>query len=466
MLKQKQGRNITSGNLFKGIVSYAIPLFLSALIQTLFTAADTAVVGNFADSIAVASIGAGNPVISLLVNSFVAFGSGASIIISREIGAGDRDAVKKSVDTAMIFAVVLGIVITVFAEVLAVPILSMMDCPEECFDSAVLYMKIYMLGTPFMMLYNFSAAIIRAEGDSTRPLVYIIISGTVNVVTNVLLCLVLPNKVAAVAIATVLSQVVSSTLSLTRLMTKKDGFCRLSIRTLCFHGKSMGEIVRYGIPLAVATVVYPLANMQIQPAINSYGAANLAGCTAATNLDGLTNCLHSAFGATCVTFVSQNIGAKNRSRVEKTIFICTACSILSGLVLGAGATYGFGKQLLGLFLPGEIESIEYGFKRMQYVNAFMWISAINGCIGGALQAFGYPTFSTLNGLVSVLGFRILWMNVFYVRNPNIDMLYVCYTISWSINLLINLTLFFFVFRKYRRREKLREQRELEKAESA
>ena len=466
MLKQKQGRNITSGNLFKGIVTYAIPLFLSALIQTLFTAADTAVVGNFADSIAVASIGAGNPVISLLVNSFVAFGSGASIIISREIGADDRDAVKKSVDTAMIFAVALGVVLTVFAEVLAVPILNRMDCPEECFDSAVLYMKLYMLGTPFMMVYNFAAAIIRAEGDSSRPLMYIIISGAVNVVTNVLLCLILPNKVAAVAIATVLSQIVSAVLAVVRLIAKKDGICRLSLRSLRFHGRSLGEIVRYGIPLAAATVVYPLANMQIQPAINSFGAANLAGCTAASNLDGLTNCLHSAFGATCVTFVSQNLGAKNRKRVEKTILICTVCSFASGLVLGAGATYGFAEELLGLFLPGETESIQYGFKRMQYVNAFMWISAINGCIGGSLQAFGYPTFSTLNGVVSVLGFRIVWMNVFYPKNPTIDMLYVCYTISWSLLLLVNLTLFFFVFKKYRRREKLREQRELEKAKTA
>jgi len=465
MLKQKQGRNITSGNLFKGIVTYAIPLFLSALIQTLFTAADTAVVGNFADGIAVASIGAGNPVISLLVNSFVAFGSGASIIISREIGADDRDAVKKSVDTAMIFAVILGVVLTVFAEVLAVPILSMMDCPEECFDSAVLYMKLYMLGTPAMMIYNFAAAIIRAEGDSSRPLMYIIISGAVNVVTNVVLCLVLPDKVAAVAIATVLSQVVSAVLSVTRLITKKDGICRLSFRQIRFHGKSLGEIVRYGIPLAAATVVYPLANMQIQPAINSFGAANLAGCTAAANLDGLTNCLHSAFGATCVTFVSQNLGAKNRKRVEKTILICTACSFVSGLVLGAGATYGFAEELLGLFLPGEAESIQYGFKRMQYVNAFMWISAINGCVGGSLQAFGYPTFSTLNGVISVLGFRIIWMNFFYPKNPTIDMLYVCYTISWSISLLVNLVLFFFVFKRYRRREKLREQRELEAAQA-
>lgn len=466
MARKLKERNIISGNLFKGIILYAIPLFLSALIQTLFTAADTAVVGNFADGLAVASIGAGNPVISLLINGFVAFGSGASIIISREIGAQDKDAVKKSVDTAMIFALFLGIVLTGFGLVLAVPVLSVMDCPEECFDSAVLYMKLYMLGTPAMMVYNFAAGIIRAEGDSTRPLIYIIISGIINVVTNILLCLMLPNKVAAVAIATVLSQVVSAVLSVTRLATKKDGICRLSFRNLRFHGKSLVEIVRYGIPLAAATVVYPLANMQIQPAINSYGAANLAGCTAATNLDGLSNCLHSAFGATCVTFVSQNFGACNRKRVEKSILICTACSFVSGLVLGLVTTYGFAEELLGLFLPGEVESIQYGFKRMQYVNAFMWISAINGCVSGSLQAFGYPTFSTLNGVISVLGFRILWMNVFYVKNPTIDMLYVCYTISWSISLLVNVILFFFVFKKYRRREKLREQRALEEANNS
>ena len=462
MLKQKQGSNITSGNLFKGIVTYAIPLFLSALVQNLFTAADTAVVGNFADGIAVASIGAGKPVISLLIDGFVGFASGMSIIIAREVGADNKEAVKKSVDTAMIFAAVLGLVITVFAVMLAVPILNRMNCPEECFNSAVLYMKLYILGTPAMMIYNFAAAIIRAEGDSARPLVYIIISGIVNVATNIILCLILPDKVAAVAIATVFSQALSAILSVARLATKKDGICCLSFRSIRFCGRSLSQIVRYGIPLTVAQVVYPLANMQIQPAINSYGAANLAGATAASSLDGLTNCLHNAFGTTCVTFVSQNLGAKNRKRVEKTILICTACSFVSGLVLGLGTTYGFAEELLGLFLPGETESIWYGFKRMQYVNAFMWISAINGCVAGSLQAFGYPAFITLNGVVSVLGFRILWMNVFYAKNPNIDMLYVCYTISWSLRLLINLILFAFVFRKYRRREIQREQQELGK----
>ena len=463
MLKREKGRNITSGNLFHGILQYAFPLFLSALIQTLFTAADTAVVGNFADSVAVASIGAGNPVISLLTSAFMAFASGASIIISREIGAQDRDAVKKSVDTAMIFSVALGVAITGFAFPLAVPVLGLMDCPTECVESAVLYMRLYLLGIPAMMIYNVAAAIIRAAGDSTRPLIYIIISGTVNVVTNVLLCMVLPNKVAAVAIATVLSQVVSAIMSVTRLVRKTDGICKLSLRDMHFHGRSLGEIVRYGIPLGVATLVYPLANMQIQPAINSFGAKNLAGATAACNLDGLGNCLQSAFATTCVTFVSQNVGAKNRKRVEKSILICTSCACASGLVLGLLTGLVFPEELLGIFLPGDTESIFYGCKRMEYVNRHMWISAFNGCIGGALQAFGYPTFSTINGLVSVLGFRIVWMNIFYPRNPTVDMLYVCYTISWCISLVVNMSLFVVVFKRFRRREKLREQREAEKA---
>ena len=228
----------STGKLFVEILKFTIPLFLSTVMQNLFTAADTLVAGNFADGLAVAAIGGSTPVINLLINCFVSFATGAGIIVARAIGSRDEVRVKESVDTAIVFSFALGIMLTIAVLVLSEPALTIMKCPEECFDGAVLYMNIYMLGTPALMVYNFASAIIRAEGDSTRPLIYIMIAGVVNVAIKILLCLLLPNKVAAVAIATVLGQILSASLVLGRLMRKKDGLCRFSIRSITFRGKA------------------------------------------------------------------------------------------------------------------------------------------------------------------------------------------------------------------------------------
>lgn len=451
-MKPATRKNITSGNLFKGILLFAFPLLISTLVQNLFTSIDTIVVGNFANSLAVAAIGATTNVTSLLVNCFVAMSGSANILVARAVGANDGDKVKRSVDTALTFAAVVGLILVVCATALTIPVLHLLKCPEECFDSAVLYLRIYMCGTPFVLLYNFSAAIIRAEGDSARPLTYVMISGVLNVICNVLLCLVLPNKVAAVAIATVLSQVVSAFLALRRLLTKKDGFCRLCLKTLRFHGKTLLEILRFGVPLALSNVIYPLAGLQIQPAINSYGAAALAGQTSAQQINALISSFHGAFSSTCLTFASQNIGARNRKRVEKSIMICTSCGFLCGLILGLLCTFIIPDQLMNLYVPGDADAIFYGKTFMKYVCAFAGVNALNSCIGAALQAFGYPTFTTLNSLISVLGFRIVWMNFVYVLKPNIDRLFVCFTISWWLVFVMGSSLFIHAYRQYRKKE--------------
>ena len=453
MIFRSRVDGITSGKLFPAVIRFAIPLFISTLVQALFSAADTAVVGNFTagDGNAVASIGAANPVISLLINGFIALSTGASIIIAHTIGADDRAKLKKTVDTAIIFSFTFGVILTVAALVLAVPVLRFMDCPESCFDSAVLYLRIYMLGTPAVMVYNFAGAIIRAEGDSTRPLLYIIVSGIVNVVTNVLLCLILEDKVLAVAVATILSQFVSAVLVMARLICNTCSPCHFSLRNFRFDWKALGSILRYGIPLSIASAIYPIANLQIQPAINSYGPANLAGNTASCNIDSLTNALYASFTSTCLTFMSQNIGAHNSKRVVRTFCLCTICAVLSGLICGV-VSCRFSDELFNLFIPGNAEAIYYGKKRMQYVTAFMWLGALNGSLSSAVQAFGYPTMSTLNSVISVLVFRIIWMNFVYNRAPSIDRLYVCYTISWSIIGVVYVILFIYACIKYRRSE--------------
>lgn len=444
----------STGRLFVEILKFTIPLFLSTVMQNLFTAADTLVAGNFADGLAVASIGGSTPVINLLINCFVSFATGAGIIVARAIGSRDTVKVKESVDTAIVFSLLLGAVLTVAALILSEPALKIMKCPEECFDGAVLYMNIYMLGTPALMLYNFASAIIRAEGDSTRPLIYIMIAGVVNVAIKIVLCLLLPNKVAAVAVATVLGQILSASLVLGRLMRKKDGLCRFSIRGITFRGRALGEIFKFGIPLSVAAAIYPIANLQIQPAINSYGAANLAGITAANTIDTMTNALSNSFSTTCVTFMSQSIGAHNRERVKKTIVLCGVSTIITGLIIGQLTAKVFSEELLGLFLPDFPEAIWYGQKKMQYTTAFYWLSATLAWLGSAVQAYGYPTTTTVNNLVSVLGFRIVWMNFVYNKAPSIDMLYVCYTISWGLICLVNIGMFIYASRKYKQKEDL------------
>ena len=462
MLFRSRVDGITSGKLFPAVIQFAIPLFISTLVQALFSAADTAVVGNFTagDGNAVASIGAANPVISLLINGFIALSTGASIIIARAVGAGDRVVLKKAVDTAIIFSFSFGVLLTVAALVFAVPVLRAMDCPESCFNSAVLYMRIYMLGTPAVMVYNFAGAIIRAEGDSTRPLLYIIISGIVNVVTNVVLCLLLEDKIIAVAVATVLSQIVSAVLVMARLICNTCSPCHFSLRNFGFDWKALGSILRYGIPLSIASAIFPIANLQIQPAINSYGPANLAGNTASCNIDNLTSALYIAFNSACLTFMSQNIGAHNSKRVVKTFYLCTICAVLSGLICGV-VTCCYSEELINLFIPGNAEAVYYGQKRMQYVTAFMWLAALNGSLSSAVQSFGYPTMSTLNNVISVLVFRIIWMNFVYNRAPSIDRLYVCYTISWSIIGVVYVIMFVYAFTKYRRSELQRQQEPLQ-----
>lgn len=453
MVKQNRGKNITSGNLFLGILQFAIPLFISTVVQNMFTAADMAIVGNFAGGGAVAAIGASNPVIALLLHGFIAFAAGTSVVVAKYVGARDAENIKKTVDTALLLAGAFGLALMLGAMLFSVPVLKLMKSPAECFDDAVLYLRIYMVGVPASMLYNFSAAIIRAEGDSTRPLVYIMISGVINVVTNVLLCLVLPNKVAAVAIATVLSQFVSASLALTRLMRKKDGFCSFSLKKAVFKLQSLGEILRYGIPLAVATAIYPIANLQIQPAINSFGAANLAGVTAANSIDSLSGALQGAFSSTCVTFMAQNIGAHNKKRTLQAFGLCGLCSVLSGLILGNLCGRVFSEELLGLYLPDNPEAIAWGQRKLLYTTANNWLAAIMGWISASLQALGYPAFTTVNNLFCVLGFRIIWMNFIYPLNPVVDMLYICYLTSWSLTTVFGCVVLSLAFKKYKQKER-------------
>lgn len=445
---------ITTGPLLKSIIRFAIPIMIATIVQNLFHSADMIILGNMANSIAVASVGATANIISLVVQGFIALSFGTSVLLARAIGAQDESKIKKIVDTSIYFSIVCGLFVALMGNVVSIPLLRALECPQDCFDDAVIYLRIYMCGAPAILIYNFGAAIIRAEGDSRRPLMHVIISGIVNIVLNVILCIVMEEKVAAVAIATVSSQVIGAFLVLWRL-THKEGSCSFSFKKPSISFPDLGSMLRFAIPSALTNMMYPIATLQITSTINSFGSECVAGNSAGTNIEILTSSLFGAFSSALITFMSQNIGASNRKRVKGTIIYC---SILSVAIASIGLFIYFfcGEELLSLYVPGDQLAIFYGMKRLQYVLAFQMIAALNGIFGSAVQAFGHPFLSTIESVITVLAFRVFWMNYIYPHYETIDALLFCFTCSWILHLILISATFAFAFIRYRRHAILQE----------
>lgn len=437
------------GNLFKTILIYSFPLFLISLIQNLFNAVDIMVLGAVADTNAVAAVGATSPILQLLINAFFGISSGAKVVLARLLGAQKYKRASKTVSTSIITGFALGILTATVGVILTPVFLRMTNCPAECFDGALLYMRIYVLASPAIMLYNFGSAILQVSGDSQRPLYYMIISGLLNVALNLALCMIMTEKVAAVAIATAISQIAGAVLVLLRLC-RMDGPCRLKLRTLHWSSSSFGKIMKNGIPIGLSTALFPLANLQIQGAINSFGAATMAGNSAAISIEALVSTATSTPWASAATvFVGQNLGANNQVRVKKTILYTLSASIALSVVL-CNIGYLFSRQLLSLYVSEEA-AIAAGKIRLLYVFLPYSIAAINTILGHTIQAFGYSLFSTINSVFSVLLFRAFWMTLIYPLYPTYSCLCQCYLVSWFLILIVNVSftsyLYFGKFKK-------------------
>ena len=426
----------TQGNLLHGIILYAIPLILSTLIQTCFNAVDLIVLGNLANAEAVASVGATTSITSLVVSSFVGIASGAKIILARQFGARDSDRIQKTADTVVLTALGLGMLIALLGVPFAPQLLHLTNCPPECFDGAVIYIRIYIAAAPAILLYNFGSAIITSSGDSRRPMLYILVSGLVNVILNIILCLILEQKVAAVAIATVASQLVAAALVLYRLChIKGDG--HINLFKMRFHPHSFKRIMQQGIPLALSTALYPLANLQIQSAVNSFGYSATAGNAAGAQIEGFVGCINSSMSATVTVFMGQNIGAHKRDRVMRSFWTCLILGVTAATVIGAGI-YLSGRVWLSLFLPEDPVAIEYGMIRMFYVILFYAIACVNGVLSHAIQTYGYSTYSAFASICCIFGFRMIWMWFVYPQFRTFHMLTACFLVSWTLLMLFNI----------------------------
>lgn len=423
----------TTGTLWKKIIAYTVPIILGSVVQNCFNAVDLIVLGNMADATAVASIGATTSITSLLINSFIGIASGAQLILAKLFGARDEAGTVKTASTSLITALALGLLILLFGYPLAPKLLTWTNCPEDCLDGAVLYLRIYILAAPFVLLYNFGSSILRASGDSQRPLHFIIISGLANIVLNILLCLVLPQKVAAVAIATAAAQIIGAVLVLRRLFIM-EGPGKLSLSGLKFDLRSFRFIMAQGLPMALNNALYPFANLQIQAAINSYGVSAIAGNSAAASLEGIFNSIPGGFTSTASVFIGQNMGAQKNDRARESMRQCLLISCGIGVVLGI-SVYLTGDFWLSLYLPDDPMGIAYGKIRMLFVQLFIAVSCMKGVYGSALQNCGYVPFTTLASILGVFGFRMFWMWCIYPHFSNFHMLMACFLISWTLVLI-------------------------------
>lgn len=449
MTLAKRTVDATRGSLAKLILTYTIPLFLTTIIQHLFDIVDKAVLGNMADTVAVAAVGATTTITSLIINGFVGLSTGTSIVLARFVGQRDERKIRSIIDTSLLTGFLFGILVALIGVLLSPTFLTLTDCPSECYEGAVLYIRIYVSAAPFTLLYNFGSAVLRTLGDTRRPLVYITVSGVINAGLNIILCIILPQKVAAVAIATAVSKIVAAVLVLNRLCHLEDS-ARVSLRAMRFHVESFLRILRFGVPASISNLMFPLANLQIVSAINSFGVDAVAGQSASSAINNISHAITGAFGTATTTFMGQNIGAQNKERVKKSFWWCLGFGMILGGAVGI-VTFLTGRLWMGLMVGfSSTAAIEYGMIRMQYVSTVMFVSGANSVLGHALQAYGYPAFQSVSSILFTLGFRVLWMQWIYPYNPTFEMIMACFTVSWTLNMLFYAVIVAVLNRRYNR----------------
>ncbi len=442
--------DIVNGKLLPSLIRYIVPLAIAAVLQVLYNAADIIVVGNFAGQLAYSSVGATGPINSLLIASVVGVSVGANIIIARYLGARDARKTERAVHTSFLFSLLLGVSMLGIGELLSVPLLRLTGCPEEVMAGASLYMRIYYIGIPATFVYNFMAAVLRTKGDSKRPLIYLTVSGIVNVVLNIVLVAGFHLGVAGVAVATVVSQYISAVCVVVRLLhLPQDDFCRLSFSKMRIDGAELLRIIRFGVPSMISSSLYSISNMQIQSAINSFGPDGISGNSSATSIESFMTAVTGTLSAAAAAFVGQNIGAGRRERVPRIYRCIILIGVVPMILIGIPLLI-FGEEVLSLYLPNAPGAVEFGLVRMRIMIPIISMNVVMNANSGTMQAFGYTLQSMIVSLLAVCGFRTAWMLLVYPHFETPFMLYICYTCSWSLTMLIGLGFVISILARYKR----------------
>ncbi len=440
--------DMTNGPLLGKIVRFAIPLAISGILQLLFNAADMIVVGRFAGANALAAVGATGALINLIVTLFMGLSVGTNVLVAQYYGGDHQKDLSETVHTSILASLLFGVVLIGIGMVLARPILTAMATPADVLDQAVLYMRIYFIGMPVMMLYNFGAAILRAVGDTQRPLYFLVIAGVVNVVLNLFFVIVLHMDVAGVATATDISQAVSALLVL-RCLIKTDGPYQVDLRRLTIKKDKLIRMVKIGLPAGIQGASFSISNVLIQSSINSFGSMAMAGNTAAANIEGFVGMGVDAFSQAALSFTGQNMGAGKPERIRKIILLCMGMGMGVGLVLGVGCRLA-GPQLLG-FYTEDPQVIDYGLRRMNYVCVLQCVAATMGVMVGVLRGMGSSIAPMAITMTFVCGFRVVWLFTVFAAAPSLEMLYISYPITWALAAFCDLLFYFHLKRKLKLR---------------
>lgn len=443
--------DMTTGPLLPKVLMFSLPLIASGILQLLFNAADMVVVGRYAGKECLAAVGSTGSLINLMVNVFIGLSVGSSVTVARAFGANDPAAVHRSVHTAVSLALIAGMLVGLIGFLFCRPLLRLMENPV--LDLASTYMRIYFLGMPFNMIYNFGASILRAVGDTKRPLRYLTIAGVVNVVLNLILVIVFHMNVAGVAIATVVSQAISAVLVLLCLM-RSHGAVHLDLRELCIHRRELMDIAKVGLPAGLQGSLFSISNVLIQASVNSFGEVVVAANSAGSNLEGFVYTSMNAIHQAALTFASQNLGAGKIRRVRRSMWICLGTVTVIGLVMGM-AMYLCGRPLLSLYLDDPhaidpltgISVLDYGLKRMFYILPLYCLCGLMDVAVGTLRGIGYSVMPMLVSLTGACLFRVVWILTVFAANPTLDVLYVSYPISWALTFGVHMLCYAFIARR-------------------
>lgn len=438
---KENNNDLTSGPLTIKIIKFIIPLMLTGILQLLYNAADSIVVGHYDGSSALAAVSSVGALINLLVNAFMGLSVGAAVVVAQDYGAKDYEGVSKTVHTSYLISIIGGIVVGAIGLIFSRQFLIWMGSPEDVLPLSTEYLMIYFIGTPANMAYNFGASILRSVGDTKRPLYFLTISGLVNVVLNLVLVIVFHMGVAGVAYATIISQILSAVMVIVYMMKSKD-CVRFVPKKMRIHGDKLKKMLYIGLPAGFQGTVFSLSNVVIQSAVNSFGSLVMAGNGAASSLEGFTYTAMNSVYQASLTFVGQNVGAKKYDRINKVQGVCLVLVTIIGLVFGV-TTYCLGEPLLSIYLPNDPEAIPYGIIRMSYIALPYFLCGMMEVMVGGQRGMGMSFIPMINALLGSCVLRIVWISTVFAADPTLFTLYISYPISWIVTTLAH-TVFYFV----------------------
>ncbi len=449
----KRNVDMINGSMPVNMIRFVIPIILTGILQLLFNACDLIVVGQFAGDASLAAVGATGALINLLVNAFIGLSVGVNVLAAQAYGARDFEKSEKILHTAILLSFICGVILTVAGIFLARPCLALMNTPDDVLDLAVLYMQIYFLGIPASLVYNFGAAILRAQGNSKHPLIFLTTAGVVNVVLNLILVIVFKRSVDGVATATAISQVVSAVLVILYLHDPGiPGSFRF--RKLSLDKELLKKVFRIGIPASVNGMVFSFSNIQIQSSVNLFGSAAMAGCAAAANIEGFIYTSMNAVHQGALNFTGQNIGAGKKERIPKILGMHLIFVTIVGLALGALALL-FKRPLLSLYIT-EQAAFEAGYIRMNIIALTYFLCGCMEVFVGVIRGMGYSIVPTITSMLGACGLRLLWIATVFQVYTSLEVLYLSYPVTWAITAVAHGIFLVYAVRKMKREDRLPE----------